>query len=221
MRQIFTAIICTFLFVSYSSGQAYEGTVDYNKKKQSAIIINYSYSPDAVEGAFVDKLDRMGLEAKQEKGLFNSSKGFRNYKNAVISDISSSNCDYILKVDQKGRKGTDEATLYLIINKDGNNILDAHDDETIEKAKSFLNNLVPEIDAFNLELKIKDQETTIAKAEKKLRDLQDDQDSMEKKIKKLQSDLEQNSKDQEDQQKEIEKQKQILESLRGKRTTQN
>jgi hypothetical protein len=219
MRQIFTAIICIFLFALYSSGQAYEGTVEYNKKKQPAIIIDYSYSPDAVEGAFVDKLERMGLQAKEEKGIFNSSKGFRNYKNAVIDDISNSACDYILKVDQKGRKGNDEATLYLIINKDGNNILDSHNDETIAKAKSFLNNLVPEIDAFNLELQIKDQEITIAKSEKKLKDLQDDQDSMEKKIKKLQSDLEQNSKDQEDQQKEIEKQKQILESLRGKRKT--
>jgi hypothetical protein len=216
--RLFTTIICTILFVFYSAAQAYEGSTEYNKKKQSAIVIDYSYSPEAVEGAFVDKLDRMGLEGKQEKGLFNSSKGFRIYKNSVISDISSSGCDYIVKVDQKGRKGTDEATLYLIINKDGNNILDSHDDETIEKAKSFLNNLTPEIDAFSLELKIKDQEVTIAKAQKKLKDLEDDQENMEKKIKKLQSDLEQNAKDQENQQKEIEKQKQILETLKGKRT---
>ena len=77
--------------------------------------------------------------------------------------------------------------------------------------------LAPDVDAFNLEVQIKDQENTVSKAEKKLKDLQDDQESMEKKIKKLQDDLKENAKDQQNQQKEIEKQKQALESLRAKR----
>jgi septal ring factor EnvC (AmiA/AmiB activator) len=80
-----------------------------------------------------------------------------------------------------------------------------------------LDDLVPEVEAFNLELQIKDQDETVAKAEKKLKGLQDDQESMEKKIKKLEDDLKNNAKDQQDQQKEIEKQRQILEGMKGKR----
>jgi hypothetical protein len=217
MIRTITTSTCCFLFALTSFAQAYEGSVDYEKKKQAALVIDYSYSPDAVEGAIVDKLERLGLQAKEQKGLFNSSKGFRNYKGAIMSDISSSSIDYCVKVEQKGRKGNDEATLYLIMFKDGTNLLSSRDDDVISKAKSFLNSLLPEVEAFNLELKIKDQETTVSKAEKKYKDLRDDQESMEKKIKKLEEDLKENAKDQQDQQKEIERQKQILEVIKNKR----
>jgi hypothetical protein len=217
MRKIITAIAALLVFSSGSFAQAYEGTVEYDKKKQPALIITYPYSQEAVEGAFVQKLEGLGLNAKEEKGIFNSSKGFRSYKTAIIKDISVNSLDYIFKVEQKGRKGSNEATLYLVVNKDGNNILSARDEIVIDAAKSFLNNMLPQVEAFNLELQIKDQEETISKAEKKLKNLQDDQESMEKKIKKLQDDLKNNVKDQQDQQKEIEKQRQVLEAVKAKR----
>jgi len=216
MKKIVTAA-CLYFFSFYSYGQAYEGTVEYDKKKQPAIIITYPYSQEAVEGAFVQKLEGVGLNAKEEKGLFNSSKGFRSYKSAIIKDISDNSLDYIFKVEQKGRKGSNEAILYLIVNKNGDNILSTRDENITGTAKSFLNNMLPEVEAFNLELQIKDQEETVSKAEKKLKNLQDDQESMEKKIKKLQDDLKGNAKDQQDQQKEIEKQRQTLEAVKIKR----
>jgi len=217
MRKIITFFASLFIFVLYTSAQAYEGTVEYDKKKQPALIITYPYSPEAVEGAMVQKLEGMGLTAKEEKGIFNSSKKFRSYKSAIIKDISGNSMDYIFKVEQKGKRGNDESFLYFIINKDGENILSNRDDIIIGRAKSFLDDLVPEVEAFNLELQIKDQDETVAKAEKKLKGLQDDQESMEKKIKKLEDDLKNNAKDQQDQQKEIEKQRQILEGMKGKR----
>ncbi|SRR6266404_1507113 len=216
MKKIVTAA-CLYFFSFYSYGQAYEGTVEYDKKKQPAIIITYPYSQEAVEGAFVQKLEGVGLNAKEEKGLFNSSKGFRSYKSAIIKDISDNSLDYIFKVEQKGRKGSNEAILYLIVNKNGDNILSTRDENITGTAKSFLNNMLPEVEAFNLELQIKDQEETVSKAEKKLKNLQDDQESMEKKIKKLQDDLKGNAKDQQDQQREIEKQRQTLEAVKIKR----
>jgi hypothetical protein len=217
MKKMITAIACLFAFSFYSFAQAYEGTVEYDKKKQPAIIITYPYSQDAVEGAIVKKFEGVGLNANEEKGLFNSSKGFRSYKSAIIKDISDNSMDYFFKVEQKGRKGSNEAILYLIINKDGNNILSTRDEIVIGEAKSYLNDMLPEVEAFNLELQIKDQEETVSKAEKKLKNLQDDQESMEKKIKKLQDDLKDNAKDQQEQQKEIEKQRQILEAVKTKR----
>ena len=217
MRKIITFFTSLFIFVLYTSAQAYEGTVEYDKKKQPALIITYPYSPEAVEGAMVQKLEGMGLTAKEEKGIFNSSKKFRSYKSVIIKDISGNSMDYIFKVEQKGKRGSDESFLYFIINKDGENILSTRDDIIIGRAKSFLDDLAPEVEAFNLELQIKTQDETVAKAEKKLKGLQDDQESMEKKIKKLEEDLKNNAKDQQDQQKEIEKQRQILEGMKGKR----
>ncbi len=73
----------------------------------------------------------------------------------------------------------------------------------LDRAKSFLNNMMPDIEAANLELQIKAQEEVVAKAEKKLRDLKDDQTSLERK-------LQENKSDQENTQKDIENQKQAL-----------
>jgi vacuolar-type H+-ATPase subunit I/STV1 len=217
MKKMITAVACFIVFSAYCFAQAYEGTIEYDKKKQGAIIITYPYSQEAVEGAFVQKFEGVGLNAKEERGLFNSSKGFRSYKSAIIRDISVTSLDYIFKVEQKGRKGSNEAILYLIVNKDGNNILSTRDEIVIATAKSYLNDMLPEVEAFNLELQIKDQDETVSKAEKKLKDLEDDQESMEKKIKKLQDDLKENAKNQQDQQKEIEKQRQILDAVNAKR----
>ena len=125
--------------------------------------------------------------------------------------------DYIIKVDRKSRKEKDETTLYLIMNKGDANALTEMDAMGVGKAKSFLNNLLPEIEEADLELQIKAQDETVVKSEKKYKSLQDDQQSLEKKIKGLQADLEKNIKDQENQQKEIENQKTALELLRGKR----
>jgi hypothetical protein len=217
MRKIITAIAAFFVFSSGSFAQAYEGTVEYDKKKQPALVITYPYSQEAVEGAVVQKFEGIGLNAKEQKGIFNSSKGFRSYKSAIIKDISINSLDYIFKVEEKGRRGSNEAILYLIVNKEGNNILSTRDETVIDAAKSFLNDMLPQVEAFNLELQVKDQEETVSKAEKKLKNLQDDQESMEKKIKKLQDDLKNNAKDQQDQQKEIEKQRQVLEAVKAKR----
>jgi chromosome segregation ATPase len=96
------------------------------------------------------------------------------------------------------------------MNKDGINAMDQMDASGVDKAKSFLNNMMPDIEAANLELQIKAQEELVAKAEKKLRNLKDDQASLEKK-------LQENKTDQENTQKDIENQKQALGTLIGKR----
>ncbi len=125
--------------------------------------------------------------------------------------------DYIVKVERKSRREKDESVLYMILSKDGNNAMSRLNSATVGKARSFLNDLLPHVEAFDLELQIKEQENTVAKAEKKLKDLKDDQESMEKKIKNLEDDLKKNAKDQDDTQKDIENQKVALEALRGKR----
>lgn len=202
------------IFSATSFAQAFESTVTYDKKKQQGLAIEYAYPAEAVENAIVEKLSKMGYKAKEEKGILNRDKGFLVYKNIYITEISSERADYMIKVERKGRKDNDEAILYMIILNGDKNVLTMMDAAGTGNAKSFLNNMVPEIDAANLELQIKAQEEVVVKAEKKLRDLKDDQASLEKK-------LQQNKTDQENTQKDIEFQKQTLGVLEGKRKPAN
>ena len=118
-------ILLSFLMISglnlYLSAQAYEGTAEYDKKKQQAFLIEYAYPPEAVENAVIKKLGRLGYKSKEEKGLFNKDKGYRNFKDAFITEISSDKMDYIIKVESKGRK-SEASLVYLIIMKEGNNM---------------------------------------------------------------------------------------------------
>jgi hypothetical protein len=212
MKQIYLLLVSAFTITIAASSQSYESNIQYDKKKQQAIAIDYSYSPEAVQNAIIQKMEKMGYRAKEEKGLFNKDKGFLVFKNVYVTDISNEKMDYMIKVERKSRKASDESTLYMIMNKDGDNALLKMEPEDINKAKTFLNDMLPAVEAADLEIRIKDQEETVAKAEKKLKDLKDDQVSLEKK-------LEDNKATQEATQKDIEAQKQALGVLMGKRKT--
>ena len=215
MRSILFLLLA-FTFSSAIFSQAYEGTIDYDKKKQDAFVIEYPYPPEAVENALIKRMEEMGYKGKEERGLFNKDKGFRVYKSAYISDITSGSMDYAFKVESK-RKGKESVVYMVILGKDGANAKSMFESSGVNNAKSFLNNLQPMVEESNLELQIKDQEEILAKAQKKLKDLKDDKDSMEKKIKKLQDDIKDNEKAQDNQQKEIEDQAHDLETLKAKR----
>lgn len=193
-----------------SMAQAYEGNIQYDKKKHAAITIDYAYPPEAVENAIIQKMEKLGYRAKEEKGILNRDKGFLIFKNAYVTDISKDKMDYIIKVDRKSRKESDEAVLYLIMQKDGENAMNKLEAYEIGKAKSYLNNMLPDIEAANLELQIKAQEEMVVKAEKKLKSLQNDKIELENK-------LAANVQSQDDTIKDIEIQKQSLETLRDKR----
>jgi hypothetical protein len=211
MKKISFLLMSLMITISALS-QAYEGTISYDKKKQAAVAIDYSYPAQAVENAIVKRLEKLGYRAKEEKGILNRDKGFLIFKNAYVTDISKDKLDYIIKVERKSRKENDEAILFLIIQKDGTNAINKMPSDEISSAKDYLNKMLPDIEAANLELQIKAQEEVVAKAEKKLKDLKVDQVNLEAK-------LEQTKTDQENTQKDIEVQKQSLGVLIGKRKT--
>lgn len=210
MKQIFLLLISAITINISAWSQAYEDKIQYDKKKQQAIAIDYSYPTDAVQNAIVQKLGKMGYKPKEEKGILNRDKGFLIFKNAYVTDISNDKMDFIIKVERKSRKESDESTLYLIMNKNGENALLKMQPDDINRAKSFLNDMLPEVEAADLEIRIKDQQETVARAEKKLSNLKDDQISLEKK-------LQDNKAAQEATQKDIEAQKQALGVLMGNR----
>ena len=202
-----------------SSAQAHEEKIDYAKKTWSCLAMDYSFSPEAVENGIVAKMDKLGYKGKEEKGIFNKDKGFKVYKNALIPDISASRYDYFIKVEKKSRRDDEAAVAYLLIQKDGNDILAKLNAKELEYVKSFLSGIMPDIETSDLGIKIAAQEEVVSKAEKKLKSLQTDKEDIEKKIKKLQDDITENLKNQDSQQKEIDNQKKTLEVLRAKRKT--
>jgi hypothetical protein len=217
MRKYVLCIVTLIFLSQIAFSQAYEGKIDYDKKKQAAFVIEFPYPSEAVENAFTKKMEKLGYKGKEEKGIFNKDKGFRVYKNAYITSITTQKMDYVIEVERKSRKEKDEAVLYMIILKGDDNAISAFDASDMENAKNFLNSLLPEVEAANLELEIRSQEEIVAKAQKKLKTLESDKSDMEDKIRKLQNDIEKNIRDQEDTQKDIENQKEVLEGLKLKR----
>ena len=210
MKKISLLFIAFLSISSIALAQAYEGTIQYDKKKQAAILIDYAYPSQAVENAMIQRMEKLGYRAKEEKGILNRDKGVLVFKSAYVTDISKEKMDYIIKVERKGKKENDESILYLILQKDGENAMDKLEATDIGKAKLYLNNMLPDIEVANLELQIKAKEEVVVKAEKKLKGLQDDKIELEKK-------MAENAKSQDDTIKDIEAQKISLETLRGKR----
>lgn len=209
MKYILTVLVASFA-LQLVQAQAIEAKVEYQKKDQDAFMIEFPYPPSVVEDAILERMAKMGLKAKE-------SKGFRNFKETVLTQISSEKLDYILRVERKSRKEKDESQVYLLIYKGDGNLFSIMDESLKQNARFFLNDLAPYVEAYNLEVEIKKQEDEVVKAEKKQSGLEDDLKSLENKKKKLEEDMEENKKDQEKQKQEIEKQKQVLDAMKSKR----
>ncbi|MEO6610943.1 MAG: hypothetical protein ABIT05_09280 [Chitinophagaceae bacterium] len=210
MKKGFLLLLTLSSFLQAIYSQAYESTIQFDKKKQAAIAIDYTYPPEAVENAIIRKMERLGYKVKEEKGFLNKDKGFLVFKNAYITDISKDRMDYIVKVERKSRKASDESELYMIMMKSDVNMMGRLSAFDIGMAKSFLNDLVPDIEVEDLELQIKDQEEIVSKAEKKLKGLQEEKQALDKKFTE-------NLKSQDETVRDIDAQRESLEKLKDKR----
>ena len=197
--------------------QAKEGTIDYKKKKQQCFFINYNFPPEAVENALIGKLSRMGYKGRGEKGMFNKDKGFNVYKETTPTDISPGKYDYVVNIERKSKKESDETVLYLLILNNDVNALPLLSKEETRKAKSFLEDLTPEVEEAHIDILIAAQLGVITNAEKKMKQLQMDSVELQNKIVKLQEEMLNNSKAQEAQVAEIVNQKKILEAIQNRK----
>lgn len=198
------------MVATFAGAQAYEDKIQYDKDKQAAVAVDYSFREEALENAFIERMKKMGYKPKEEKGFLNRDKGFLVFKNAHVPEISRDKLDYVIKVEKKSKKATDESVLYLVILNNEVNVIATMSNADIARTKKFLNNLLPDVEAADLELQIRDQEQSLADAEKKLRTLQAEKEVLDTK-------LTENVKTQEETAKEIESRKLSVETLKGKR----
>ena len=218
MRKPILIIAAIIFSLQFANAQAYEGSIEYQKKDEPAIVIDFPYPAGEVEDAIIAYLDKMGHKKKE-------SKGFLHYNKIAIKEINPQPLDYIFRIERKSKKEKDETSVYLIMQFTEDNPLARQSAGNMgSNAKSFLNSLIPHVESHHLEVAIKEQEEVIAAAEKKLKNMKEDQEDMQKKIKKyqeeikgLEEDLKVNGKDQESQTNVIHKQKEMLETLKGKR----
>ena len=199
------------------AAQAKQGTVEYKKKRQDCFYINYNFPPEAVENALMGKLAKMGYKGREEKGMFNKDKGFNIYKEATLSDISPGKYDYVVNIERKSKKESDESVLYLLILNNDVNALPLLGSEEKEKAKMFLEDLTPEVEDAHIDILIAAQAGIVTTAEKKLKQLQTDSVELQTKITKLQEEMSANSKAQEAQLNEIANQRKILEAIKSRK----
>lgn len=200
-------MIAMVIALQNSYAQVYESKIDYNKTSQAAVVGEYKYPEEIVEKSLRDKLERMGYKIK-------STKGFLVISNAVIGSVSSKPLEYVFKVERKSKKEKDITLLTALVNENAVNT--TSDNST--NLKSFLTDLIPSIEAVNVDFMVNEQYDAVVKSQKKLKNLQDDQTSMEKKIRNLQDELKKNAKDQEDLQKEITRQQEVLDAYKAKKT---
>ncbi|HKP32893.1 MAG TPA: hypothetical protein VJT83_09205 [Chitinophagaceae bacterium] len=189
-----------------------EGKTEFQKKDQPAAVIELPYPPDVVEDAIKGYLTKKGVKG-------NSSKGVQIFKGTKLSDLDLSNSDLYFKVERKSRKEKDASVVYLFVTKENESPgarIDG-DNYGVEGAKSFLKDMLPSIEAHNLEVDISGQEAALKKAERKYDNLTDEAKDLEKRMKKLEDNIEENKRDIEKQRIEVENQRRILETMRAKR----
>jgi hypothetical protein len=193
------------LIAVFSYGQAYEGTVQYQKQVQPAAVVELPYPPSVVNAAMDDYLSKKG------KSRSNDVKGFNTFRNTQPLQNDSVNADLYFKTERKSRKEKEVTVVSLLVlpngqqSSEGNlHYLDMND------AKDYLNGLAIAIDAYNLELTIKDQNDAVIKAETKYKSLINEGEDLENKKTAIEKKISDNKNDQQQQLKEIENQKQKL-----------
>lgn len=207
-------IIFSFLLLAANLvfAQATEGSVTYQKKQQSAAVIMLPYSTDVVSTVMNDYLSKKGSTGSD-------IKGFKTYRNTQLMADDSTNADLYFKIERTNRKEKDQSTVSLMVGVPNEDIANRNPGAQLgmEQAKSFLNNLVPVMEAYKLEMQIKDLNDLVIKEEKKSQNLKNDGQDLVKRKHEIESKIESNKQNQEKQDAEVEKQKQALALLISQR----
>lgn len=210
MKKVIYTFIATLFFNTAIYAQAQYVFINFKDVQKPAIQSEFSYPEKTVSNAIDEKLTRMGYKSKDVKG-------YSMYKGVVLPELGNQTYDLYFKTDRKSRKDKDNTVVSMLVSSGNENFIsDSSDSQTIYNAKSFLNNLMPSVAAYDLQQQINAQAEVVTKAEKKYKSLQNDADDLQKRKKKLEQQIEDNLKAQKDQQAEMEKQRQLFETIKGR-----
>src|SRR5689334_7612758 len=157
------------LAVSFLFGQANEGLVTYQKKQQPAAVISLPYSVELINMVMSDYLSKKGSKASD-------IKGFKTYRNTRLMDNDSTSADLYFKIDPANTKDKVQSTVYLMVGVPNEDVANRNPGAqfNMDQAKTFLNNLLPVMEAYKLEVQIRDQNDLVIREEKKYKSMVDD-----------------------------------------------
>lgn len=210
MKKIIYTLIAILIFTYTSFSQSHYTFIDFKDAKRPAIQTEFAYDDKTVSNAIDEKLTKMGYKGKE-------TKGYMVYKGVMLPELGNQPYDLYFSVDRKSRKDKDNAVVNMLVST-GNErfVSDTSDSRVINNAKSYLDNLLPSIAAYDLQQQVNAQQDAVTKAEKKYKSLQNDADDLQKKKKKLEQQMEDNIKAQKEQQAEIENQRKLFETLKAR-----
>jgi hypothetical protein len=184
----------------------YEGTVEYQKTKQPATILEFRYPEKDLDKAMEAYMEKQGGKVKFQKG-------FNYVKSVRIHERENRYYDLYYKIEGSGKGDNAQSTMYIILAEPGENIL-LRDNNNAGKAAAsvgavaFVGGLGSEVGSYDYQKKLREQEAEVEKAEKRRVEL-------EKKRDKLAKDLDQTTQDLQRQAAEVDKAKAILEQLKS------
>lgn len=215
MKHVLLILFVSVMGVStlFAQPTAMQSSVAYQKQNKQSAMIELPYSPEVVQKAIKENMLKKGI--KEDK-----VKGFQVFKGARLNPSDAEVADLYFKVDRKSRKEANVSVVNMIVGRPNENVALRADSDPfkLDEGKTFLNELIPAVDAYNLEVGITQQDEVVKKSEKKLKNLQEEQGDLEKKIRNLQQRLEQNKKNQESQNVETEKQRAARDAMQSRRT---
>jgi len=209
----YTLTLFVFLVLNSTvSAQSHIATIEYANIKRQAVVNDIPFPEKTVREAINNKMEQIGYKGKE-------MKGFTVYRGVKLTALGKEPYDLYFSVDRKSRKDKDNSTLTLLVSKGFDSfVADSSDAHLMANAISYLDSIKIMIAAYDLEQQIIAQEDAVKKADKKYNNLLDDGANLEKKLKNIEKEIDDNKKDQLNQENELTKEKQILETLRAKRT---
>ena len=190
-KMAFLGILLFSIRSASAQFKASETQVLYQKTQQTAVLLNLPYPEDIVESSIKEYMSRKGLKNS-------SSRGYMVFRNVRLDERDAALADLHIRVDRKSssEKGASIVTVLVAGPGEDPATRSGRNEKFQEGASRYIENMVPAIQAGDLEAKIKSQESVTKKSQNKMANLHDDQADLEKKIRNTQADLEQNKKDQ-------------------------
>ena len=189
--------------------------VQLNKKDVPGVIGEIPFVENTVREAIDKHFEKLGYRAKKVKDYY-------VYGRVILKELDEMPHDIYVMVDRKSRSEKEVSVVTMLIGKGFDSFAtDTADAALINNTKVYLNSLRDVAAAYDLELQIASQEEVIKKNDKKAANLVEDAISLQKKKKKLDDEITQNNIEQVTQKGECNRQRQILETLKGKRKSAN
>jgi len=199
--------------------QSVPTTISYNKKDQSALMIELPYTQEIAESFLVSKLEHTGYMPEKSGNLFwkqSKVNGFYVFKGVQLKGAPAP-MDLYFKVVQKSKLNKGASIIFMILSKGGEQFISPSGaPENFAAAAAFMNSFDKASAAYKLHLDVKDEEAGLQDAQARLLKLKEEEVALQQQLEALEAELKANREHQASQGKAIEHARTKLAALKEK-----